>query len=158
MRMIVSTNVFPLPRVHRSSFAADERSVRGLGAQIFAKLLPLTTAQLKAVRPAPRPRPSPSGTGRVPLRGGSIPQLHSSAMPGVKGINTMQAYRTESNYYFSSRQILVAGTLVFFSEKIRRYVHPTAGILFDPHPRLRALSGAESQELAGQWQEALARY
>jgi hypothetical protein len=53
---------------------------------------------------------------------------------------------------------LVAGTLVFFSEKIRRYVHPTAGILFDPHPRLQVLSEAESQELAGQWRQELTRY
>ncbi|MEW6299059.1 MAG: hypothetical protein AB1671_15190 [Thermodesulfobacteriota bacterium] len=70
----------------------------------------------------------------------------------------MQAYRTESGYYFSSRQLLAAGTIVFFSEKLRRYVHPTAGILFDPHPRLRALSAAESQALTAQWHEALARY
>ena len=48
----------------------------------------------------------------------------------------MRAYRTESSYYFSSKQLLPAGALVFFSDKHRRYVHPTAGTLLDPHPRL----------------------
>lgn len=70
----------------------------------------------------------------------------------------MQAYRTESPYYFSSRQLLAAGALVFFSEKLRRYVHPTAGILFDPHPRLQALSKAESQELEAHWKDKLVRF
>ncbi|TMA56723.1 MAG: hypothetical protein E6J80_07310 [Deltaproteobacteria bacterium] len=69
----------------------------------------------------------------------------------------MRAYRTESSYYFSSKQLLPAGALVFFSDKHRRYVHPTAGTLLDPHPRLERLSDAESQELEAQWQEALAR-
>ena len=69
----------------------------------------------------------------------------------------MRAYRTESSYYFSSKQLLTAGALVFFSDKHRRYVHPTAGTLWDPHPRLERLSDAESQELEAQWQEALAR-
>jgi len=69
----------------------------------------------------------------------------------------MRAYRTESSYYFSSKQLLPAGALVFFSDKHRRYVHPTAGTLLDPHPRLQQLSDAESQELETQWQEALAR-
>jgi hypothetical protein len=69
----------------------------------------------------------------------------------------MRAYRTESSYYFSSKQLLPAGALVFFSEKHRRYVHPTAGTLLDPHPRLQLLSDTESRELEAQWQEALAR-
>jgi len=47
---------------------------------------------------------------------------------------------------------------VFFSNKIQRYVHPTEGILLDPHPRLQELSAAESQELEVHWQTALARY
>jgi hypothetical protein len=67
----------------------------------------------------------------------------------------MKAYRTESSYYFSSRQLLAAGTCVFFSEKIRRYVHPTAGILLDPHPRLQELPEAESQMLEAPWKEKL---
>jgi hypothetical protein len=69
----------------------------------------------------------------------------------------MRAYYTESSYYFSSRQLLPAGALVFFSDKHRRYVHPTAGTLLDPHPRLQALSEAESRTLEKQWQEALSR-
>jgi hypothetical protein len=70
----------------------------------------------------------------------------------------MRAYRTESRYYFSSRQLLPTGSLVFFSTKLHRYVHPTEGILLDPHPRLQELSDAESQELEAHWQTALARY
>jgi hypothetical protein len=70
----------------------------------------------------------------------------------------MKVYRTESHYYFSSKQLLPAGSLVFFSDKLRRYVHPTAGTLLDPHPRLQPLSEAESQEFAEHWQEALVRY
>jgi len=69
----------------------------------------------------------------------------------------MKVYRTESCYYFSSRQLLPSGSLVFFSDKLRRYVHPTAGTLLDPHPRLQLLSEAESQEFEKHWQEALSR-
>lgn len=68
----------------------------------------------------------------------------------------MKAYRTESSYYFSSRQLLGAGALVFFSDKQRRYVHPTAGVLLDPHPRLQALSDEESHKLEHEWRDALA--
>ena len=70
----------------------------------------------------------------------------------------MRAYRTESRYYFSSKQLLPIGALVFFSEKIQRYVHPTDGVLLDPHPRLQELSDVESRELEVHWQTALARY
>ena len=70
----------------------------------------------------------------------------------------MKVYRTESRYYFSSKQLLPTGSLVFFSDKLRRDVHPTAGTLLDPHPRLQLLSEAESQEFEKQWQEALSRY
>jgi hypothetical protein len=70
----------------------------------------------------------------------------------------MKVYRTESPYYFSSRQLLPVGSLVFFSDKLRRYVHPTAGTLLDPHPRLQLLSEAESQEFEEHWKEALVRY
>lgn len=69
----------------------------------------------------------------------------------------MKAYRTESSYYFSSRQLLPAGALVFFPDKHRRYIHPTAGTLLDPHPRLQVLSDVESRQLEEQWQEALSR-
>src|SRR5215813_10098724 len=70
---------------------------------------------------------------------------------------SMKVYRTESHYYFSSKQLLPAGSLVFFSDKRRRYVHPTAGTLLDPHPRLQQLSDVESQELEAHWQKALSR-
>jgi hypothetical protein len=68
----------------------------------------------------------------------------------------MKAYRTESSYYFSSKQLLAAGAVVFFSDKQRRYIHPTAGVLLDPHPRLLALSEEESQKLEKEWQQTLA--
>ena len=70
----------------------------------------------------------------------------------------MQAYRTESPYYFSSKQLLPSGAVVFFSERLKRYIHPTEGILFDPHPRLQSLSAEESLELETHWQESLSRY
>lgn len=70
----------------------------------------------------------------------------------------MKAYRTESSYYFSSRQLLPKGAVVFFSAKLQRYVNPQDGILFDIHPRLRLLSDEESRELESRWQEELARY
>ncbi len=70
----------------------------------------------------------------------------------------MQAYLTESPYYFSSQQLLPVGSLVFFSEKIRRYVHPTDGVLLNGYPRLNRLSEAESQALEARWRDALARY
>ena len=70
----------------------------------------------------------------------------------------MRAYRTESPYYFSSKRLLSRGVVVFYSEKIRRYVHPQDGILFDQHPRLHSLSEEESQDLESRWQEALSHY
>jgi len=70
----------------------------------------------------------------------------------------MKVYRTESRYYFSSKQILPVGSLVFFSEKIKRYVHPTDGVLLDPHPRLHQLSDEEGRELEVRWEKDLARY
>ena len=70
----------------------------------------------------------------------------------------MKAYRTDSPYYFASKHLLPVGSLVFFSERLRRYVHPTDGVLFDPHPRLQSLPEAESQALEAHWHEALARY
>jgi hypothetical protein len=84
--------------------------------------------------------------------------LRTPVTPAGKENFTMKAYRTESRYYFSSRQLLPVGSLVFFSEKIQRYVHPTDGTLLDPHPRLQQLSDIESQELEVHWQKALARY
>ena len=70
----------------------------------------------------------------------------------------MKAYRTESRYYFSSKHILPVGSLVFFSEKIKRYVHPTDGVLLDGYPRLKLLPEEESRELEARWTNDLARY
>ena len=153
-----------LPRVHRSSSAADERTVRRLGARIFADLLPGSTSDLATVPPALRPGPSAddsewsqSDWETTPLdNAASVP--HTPTKQARKETFTMRAYRTESRYYFSSKQLLPVGSLVFFSNKIQRYVHPTDGTLLDPHPRLQQLSDVESQELEAHWQKALARY
>ena len=70
----------------------------------------------------------------------------------------MKAYHTQSPYYFASKHVLPAGSVVFFSEKLRRYIHPTDGVLYDPHPRLHSLSDTESQALEEQWYDALRGY
>jgi hypothetical protein len=67
----------------------------------------------------------------------------------------MKVYRTESPYYFSSKQLLPVGSLVYFSDKRGRYIHPTAGMLLDPHPRLQLLSGEESRAFEEHWREQL---
>jgi hypothetical protein len=162
--MFIYPRAVQLPRVHRSSFAADERVVRRIGARILAELLPLTTDQLAAVRRSLRSSRSREKRGGLPPGWVSMPrdpfvhapQLYTSVTQ--KETVTVKAYRTESGYYFSSRQLLAAGALVFFSEKLRRYVHPTAGTLLDPHPRLQALSDLESQELEALWKEKLDRF
>ena len=152
------------PRVYNSSAAADKRTVRRLGARILADLLPESTR-------APTPVPA---TPRLDSLVEDMEQLRTSrdtqpvdpvaadsqtpATPVGKETDIMRAYRTESRYYFSSRQLLPVGSLVFFSDKIQRYVHPTDGTLLDPHPRLQELSEGESQELTVHWQTALARY
>ena len=152
------------PRGRPSSSAVETRAVRQVGARIFADLLPQTTRGRASVPAAP---PSISRLEDAqwvrshadPLTGeyaGSV--LRTPALPTGKETPTMRAYRTESRYYFSSRHLLPTGSLVFFSTKLRRYVHPTEGILLDPHPRLQELSDAESQELEVHWQTALARY
>jgi len=164
--MFIYPKAVQLPRVHRSSFAADERIVRRIGARILAELLPLTTDHLAAVRRSLRSSLSRDKRGGLPPGWVSMrrdpfvhaSQPHTSAIQAEKEIATVKAYRTESGYYFSSRQLLAAGALVFFSEKLRRYVHPTAGTLLDPHPRLQALSDLESQELETLWKEKLARF
>ncbi len=159
--MVFSTTVLPLPWVHRSRIAADTRRVRRVGARIFAELLPQITAHLATRRaPAAMSAAGPAflwarPQGDAPARGVPPPR---PVMPAEKSPRRLHAYRTESPYYFSSRQLMAAGTLVFFSDTLRRYVHPTAGVLFDPHPRLAAVSEAESQRLAAQWREALAHY
>jgi len=150
------------PRVHRSSSAADERTVRRLGARIFADLLPGSTSGLATAPPALRPGPSLEEVEWSQSDWETMPPSSvASALrtPVTQAKETfMIASRTESRYYFSSRQLLPVGSLVFFSDKIRRYVHPTDGTLLDPHPRLQQLSDVESRELEVHWQKALARY
>ena len=121
--------------------------MRRLGALIFAELLPQITA-----------RTARTGRPPTPLRPSSGDPAHTPATQARKKTVTMRAYRTESTYYFSSKQLLPAGSLVFFSDKHRRYIHPEAGMLLDLHPRLQSLSDAESQQLEKQWQEALSRF
>ena len=90
-----------------------------------------------------------------------MPAAHASsglAEQGGEEGPAMKAYRTESPYYFSSKKLLPAGSLVFFSGKIKRYVHPTDGILFDLHPRLQSLSEEESLGLESHWKKELSRY
>jgi hypothetical protein len=70
----------------------------------------------------------------------------------------MQAYRTKSSYYFSSTHLIPGGAVVFYSEKLKRYVHPVEGVLLDGYPRVQILSEEESTALEAQWQSALARY
>lgn len=148
-------------RVHRSSFAADARKVRNLGARIFAELLPQSTSRVAAALHARRSESSSGHQGRMPFDREATSHAIAAQGPASragKETPSMKVYRTESHYYFSSKQLLPAGSLVFFSDKLRRYVHPTAGTLLDPHPRLQPLSEAESQEFAEHWQDALVRY
>jgi hypothetical protein len=133
------------PRVHRASSAAVVQKVHAIGARIFAELLPHHTRR--------RPREERASLARTSDR-----TTASSAMRGKKKFLSMQAYRTETMYYFSSKQLLPAGSLVFYSTKLSRYIHPTAGTLLDAHPRLKILPVLESRALETQWHEALAKY
>ncbi|MBI3797481.1 MAG: hypothetical protein HY268_11025 [Deltaproteobacteria bacterium] len=152
------------PRGRQSASAADKRTVRRVGARIFADLLPGSTSDLATVPPASHPEPASADVVWVQSDWEIIPPnpaasvLRMPAPQAGKETVTMRAYRTESRYYFSSRQLLPVGSLVFFSDKIQRYVHPTDGTLLDPHPRLQELSEGESRELEAHWQTALARY
>ena len=152
------------PRGRHASAAADTRTVRRLGARIFADLLPTSTHDREPVPASPGlgssledTEGSHSGANTRPV-GPIAADLHTPAALARKETPTMRAYRTQARYYFSTRQLLPAGSLVFFSDKLQRYVHPTDGTLLDPHPRLQELSDAESQELTAHWQTALARY
>lgn len=148
----------------RSASAANARKVQKIDAGIFAELLPHSTKSLTPGRSSSLPHTTPISPDDLDTKESSLPwsspdhNLHPPVPQIQKETLTMKAYRTESPYYFSSRQLLPAGSLVFFSTKIRRYVHPTDGILFDPHPRLQSLSDAESLVLEEQWREALDSY
>jgi len=127
-------------RSRRFSSAADARRVQQLWDGIFAELLPLSTK------------------GPLASTSHDLPLVCPVPSAGKKESLPMQAYLTESPYYFSSKQLLPVGSVVFFMEKIRRYVHPTDGVLLDGHPRLHILPEGESQALEARWHEALARY
>lgn len=163
----VLTTLSQSSHVHGLSTAADARKVRTLGARIFAQLLPWGTTRITILLPSRRslrPRPSLGGSGRQQSGGASAPLDTTAQNPRLpargagKETLLMKVYRTESRYYFSSKQLLPAGSLVFFSAKLRRYVHPTDGTLLDPHPRLQLLSEDESQAFEAHWQEALSRF
>jgi hypothetical protein len=164
--LVIATTRSQAPRVHGASIAADGRKVRTLSVGIFAELLPWSTTRIATLRRTLhplRPRPSVDDAGGRQSGGASTPldTTYNRPMPATRaGKETlpMKVYRTESRYYFSSKQLLPVGSLVFFSAKLRRYVHPTDGTLLDPHPRLQLLSEAESQEFAARWQEALVRF
>ena len=153
----------PLFRPHRSS-AADERKVRSISARIFAELFP-RRLHGKTVRPVSHPpRPSSrSAEGQQSYQAFSSVSTgsamsHSTRTRRRKESLPMKVYRTESRYYFSSKQVLPAGALVFFSDKLKRYIHPTAGTLLDPYPRLCLLPKEESAAFEEHWQEALSRF
>ena len=148
----------------RAASAMEDRQVRKINTGIFAELLPFTTKSLASLRSpfqrrllANMPK-DPQSDETFTLNDASVLPLHAPALRVRKESFPMQAYLTASPYYFSSKQLLPAGSLVFFSEKIKRYVHPTDGVLLDGHPRLQMLSEAESQTLEDRWRDALARY
>ena len=133
------------PRVRRASSVADAQKMRTISAHIFAEIFPRW----------PRRQPR---DGTASLAATAVHAAFPPAARAKKEILPMQAYRTKSIYYFSSKQLLPAGSLVFFSTKLRRYVHPTAGTLLDGYPRLEILPVNESQELETQWHEELVKY
>jgi hypothetical protein len=149
----------PIPN-RRAVSTADARIVRKIDAGIFAELLPHSTKSLSPRRSSSSPQPF----DELQSEEASMPWISTDqdlplAVAHIqKETLVMKAYRTESSYYFSSRHLLPAGVVVFFSDKIRRYVHPTEGILYDSHPRLQLLTEAESQTLAEQWKDALTSY
>ncbi len=130
----------PPIRNRRFSSAADARRVQQLWDGIFAELLPQSTK------------------GPLVFTAQDLPLVYPAPSERKKESFPMQAYLTKSPYYFSSKQLLPIGSVVFFMEKIRRYVHPTDGVLLDGHPRLHVLSEGESQALEARWRDALARY
>src|SRR5215475_3514679 len=93
------------PRGRRSSSAVEKRTVRRVGARIFADLLPQSTRD-----PAPLPATPPSGslvadTEGVQSHDDTRPVEHTGAVlrtpasPAEEETFTMRAYRTQSQYY-----------------------------------------------------------
>src|SRR3712207_4080775 len=107
------------PRAHGSSLAEDARAMCRLSARIFAALLPRSTTRLATLPGARRPQCpqlSVGDTGRRQSGGAFTPfdLIHNRPMPAPwVGQETlpMKVYRTESSYYFSSKQLLPAGAL-----------------------------------------------
>lgn len=163
---LLDVNLLQSFTARRVVSAANERTMHRIDAGIFAELLPATTKQLASLRSSRRHSWSHPDSGEESRsRGASTlddspvsPPLHAPATWVRKESPPMKAYRTESPYYFSSKQLLPVGSLVFFSEKLKRYVHPTGGILRDGYPRLQVLSETESHALEDHWREALAGY
>ena len=58
MPTVIDTRLSQPHRVHGSSFAADDRRVRRLGALIFAELLPWSTIGIATVLSSLRPQSS----------------------------------------------------------------------------------------------------
>lgn len=163
---LLDVNLLQSFTARRVVSAANERTMYRIDAGIFAELLPSTTKRLASLRSSRRHSWSHADIGEEPHsdRASTLndspasPPLHAPTTWVRKESPPMKAYRTESPYYFSSKQLLPVGSLVFFSEKLRRYVHPTGGILRDGYPRLQVLSETESHALEDHWREALAGY
>jgi hypothetical protein len=150
-----------LARSHRAAVATPERVVRRIGRRIFAEILPHSTRR-RAPGHSPHPPQPAAGSlgerqpdGRSLLCDTLVHNPYPHATQAKKETTSMKVYRTESPYYFSSRQLLPVGALVYFSDKRGRYVHPTAGMLLDPHPRLQLLSGEESRAFEEHWRGQL---
>ena len=154
-----------LPRpakVRRTSTAADAKKMRRIGARIFKELLPESTraktvASLRTPPSGARPERWLSGM-EATSTDTTGQQRGTLALAEGKEASVMKAYRTTIRYYFSSKQLLPVGSVVFFSEQLQRYVHPVDGILLDGRPLLDPLSDEESVEQETRWHKDLARY
>src|SRR5262245_3035771 len=104
-------NLPRLPRGRQSSSAADKRTVRRVGACIFADLLPKNMRDPMPMLSTPRSGSSLEDPERSPSREDRLPGDHAAsilqtpASPAREETFTMRAYRTESRYYFSSKQL-----------------------------------------------------
>src|SRR5262245_490528 len=132
--------------------AVAERTMRSISERIFAELLPRRLHGKIVKDSSALPDHAFSSVSTDPA------SLRPTGTRGRKEPRSMKVYRTESRYYFSSKQLLPAGELVFFSDRLRRYVHPTAGTLLDPYPRLCLLPEDESAAFEEHWQETLSRF
>lgn len=94
------------PRGRCASFATGERRERKIDARIFAELLPRSAKSLTPARPSlerwGRTQPDGTSSSLNPL----VSDTRSSVSWAKKETLPMKVYRTESPYYFSSRQLL----------------------------------------------------